>query len=126
MRVESVVNSARSAAVYAAEISGTDKKARRTAASRVFDEEQLWQARLIRCICGNPFRPASFDRRWRTSDVVGLARAIYEDKALDRLPVLADALMDAGCEDEQVVSHCRCDGPHARGCWVVDLIMGNG
>jgi hypothetical protein len=78
----------------------------------------------IRDIFGNPFRPVAFDPRWRTSDVVGLARSIYEDRAFDRLPVLADALMDAGCADDQVLGHCRGAGPHVRGCWVVDLVLG--
>jgi hypothetical protein len=81
-------------------------------------------ANILRDIFGNPFRPVAFDPRWRTSDVVGLARAIYDDKAFERMPIMADALMDAGCEDEQVISHCRSDGPHVRGCWVVDLILG--
>jgi hypothetical protein len=79
---------------------------------------------LIRCIFGNPFRPVAFDSRWRTEDVLGLARGIYEDRAFDRLPLLADALMDAGCDDQQVLGHCRSEGPHARGCWVVDLALG--
>ena len=86
--------------------------------------EDQAQAALLRDIFGNPFRPVAFDPRWRTSDTLGLARAIYEDRAFDRLPVLADALMDAGCADEQVLEHCRSDGPHARGCWVVDLVLG--
>jgi hypothetical protein len=81
-------------------------------------------ADLARCVFGNPFRPVVFDSRWRTDDSLGLARAIYEDRAFDRLPLLADALMDAGCADEQVLAHCRSDGPHARGCWVVDLVLG--
>ena len=75
-------------------------------------------------IFGNPFRPVAFDPRWRTADTVALARGIYDDRAFDRLPLLADALMDAGCADEQVLGHCRSDGPHARGCWVVDLVLG--
>lgn len=75
-------------------------------------------------VFGDPFRPVTFDPRWRTSDVVGLATAIYEDKAFERMPVLADALMDAGCEDEQVLGHCRGEGPHVRGCWVVDMVLG--
>jgi hypothetical protein len=79
---------------------------------------------LIRDLFANPFRPVAFDPRWRTSDVVGLARAIYDDRAFDRLPILADALMDAGCDDEQILAHCRSDGPHVRGCWVVDLVLG--
>jgi hypothetical protein len=82
------------------------------------------QAGLVRDLLGNPFRPVAFDSRWRSADVVGLARGIYEYRAFDRLPLLADALMDAGCSDEQVIGHCRSDGPHARGCWVVDLVLG--
>jgi hypothetical protein len=79
---------------------------------------------LLRDIFGNPFRPVSFDPRWRTADTLGLARGIYEDRAFDRLPLLADALMDAGCADEQVIGHCRSEGAHVRGCWVVDLVLG--
>jgi hypothetical protein len=82
------------------------------------------QSRLLRDIFGNPFRPVAFDPRWRTADVTDLARAIYADRVFDRMPVLADALMDAGCEDEQVIGHCRGPGPHVRGCWVVDLVLG--
>jgi hypothetical protein len=79
--------------------------------------------RLTHDIFGNPFRPVDFDPHWRTSDVVGLARAIYEHRAFDRMPILADALMDAGCADEQILDHCRGDGPHVRGCWVVDSVL---
>ena len=82
------------------------------------------QAELVREVVGNPFRPAALDPRWRTADVVGLARGIYEDRAFDRLPLLADALMDAESDDEDILSHCRAAGPHVRGCWVVDLVLG--
>jgi hypothetical protein len=75
-------------------------------------------------IVGNPYRPVVFDASWRTSDTIGLARGIYDERAFDRLPILADALMDAGCEDEQIVAHCRSEGMHVRGCWVVDLVLG--
>ena len=80
---------------------------------------------ISRDIFGNPFRPVNFDPRWRTSDTIGLARAIYDERAFDRLPILADALMDAGCEDEQIIAHCRSEGPHVLGCWAVDLVLGN-
>jgi hypothetical protein len=83
----------------------------------------LQNAKVVRCVYGNPFRPARFDPKWRTADVQALARAIYDDRAFERTPILADALMDAGCEDEQVISHCRGDGPHVQGCWVVDLVL---
>jgi hypothetical protein len=86
-------------------------------------EEVHAQSNLLRDIFGNPFRPVSFDPCWRSADAVGVARGIYEDRAFDRLPLLADALMDAGCDDEQVIGHCRGDGPHVRGCWVVDMVL---
>jgi hypothetical protein len=82
------------------------------------------QCELLRDIFGNPFRQVAFDPRWRTSDSVGVARGIYEDRAFERMPILADALMDAGCDDEQVLVHCRGAGPHVRGCWAVDLVLG--
>jgi hypothetical protein len=81
---------------------------------------------LIRDLFGNPFRPVDFDFRWRTADTTGLATAIYEDRAYDRLPLLSDALMDAGCDDADILAHCRSDGFHVRGCWVVDLVLGKG
>jgi hypothetical protein len=81
-------------------------------------------SRLVLCIFGNPFRPASFRSEWRTSTVLGLAESIYAWRAFDRLPILADALEDAGCDDKDMLTHCRTDPEHARGCWVVDLILG--
>jgi hypothetical protein len=88
-----------------------------------FPEYQA-QARFLRDIFGNPLRLVQFDPQWRTANVVDLARTIYEERAFERLPILADALMDAGCADEQVLQHCRSEGPHVRGCWVVDLVLG--
>jgi hypothetical protein len=82
------------------------------------------QAGLVREVVGNPFRPVAFDPRWRTEDALGLARGIYEDRAFDRLPLLADALMDAGCDTRDILEHCRSEGPHVRGCWVIDLVLG--
>ncbi len=83
------------------------------------------QAGLLRCVFGNPFRTVAFDPRWRSADVLRLARGVYEDRAFDRLPLLADALMDAGCDSEAILAHCRGEGPHVRGCWVVDLVLGS-
>jgi hypothetical protein len=71
---------------------------------------------------GRPFPAVEPD--WRTSTVVALAAGIDADRAFDRLPVLADALEDAGCTHPDVLGHLRDPGPHARGCWVVDLILG--
>jgi hypothetical protein len=82
------------------------------------------QAVLIREVFGNPFVTSEFEARWRTSNVVDLARTIYEERVFDRMPILADALMDAGCADESILDHCREPRSHVRGCWVVDLILG--
>jgi hypothetical protein len=82
------------------------------------------QAELLRCIAGNPSRPAADDPAWLTSTSASLARAIYAERAFDRLPILADALEEAGCDDADVLAHCRGDGPHARGCWALDLVLG--
>jgi hypothetical protein len=79
---------------------------------------------IARDTFGNPFRPVAVDPGWLTSTVVDLARGIYADRAFDRLPILADALQDAGCENPDVLDHCRGPGPHVRGCWVVDLVLG--
>jgi hypothetical protein len=79
---------------------------------------------ILRDIFGNPFRPVAVDPSWLTSTVVALAEGIYQERAFDRLPILADALQDAGCDSDDVLSHCRSDGPHVRGCWVVDLLTG--
>jgi hypothetical protein len=78
---------------------------------------------LIHDVIGNPFRPAALDPAWRTETVLALATGIYEDRAFDRMPILADALQDAGCDNEDVLGHCRGPGPHVRGCWVVDLVL---
>ena len=81
-------------------------------------------AEHLRCLFGNPFRPATFDPTRRTSDALALARGIYEKKAFDRMPILADALQDAGCDNPDILDHCRdANQPHVRGCWVVDLVL---
>jgi hypothetical protein len=79
---------------------------------------------LMRDVLFDLGQPVKVSNRWRTADVMGVARGIAEDAAFDRLPVLADALMDAGCEEESIIGHCRIDGPHVPGCWVVDRILG--
>jgi hypothetical protein len=75
-------------------------------------------------ITGNPFRPVAFSPEWRTDTAVALARQMYESREFGAMPILADALQDAGCDNEDVLNHCRGDGPHVRGCWVVDLVLG--
>ena len=90
-------------------------------AARIAERER--QAFLLRDIFGNPFRPVSFLPEWRTSTVLSLAQGIYSDRAFDRMPILADALQDSGCDNEDILNHCRGPGPHCRGCWVCDLCL---
>jgi hypothetical protein len=94
--------------------------------------ERAAQAALLRCVFGNPFRPVALDSDWRVPAVVALAQGAYKERQLpagtldpQRLAVLADALEEAGA-DVAVVAHLRSDGPHVRGCHVVDLILGKG
>ena len=77
---------------------------------------------LVLCVFGNPFRPVALDPSWLTPTVLALAKGIYAERAFDRLPSLADALQDAGCENPEVLDHCRGPVPHVRGCFVVDLL----
>ena len=72
----------------------------------------------------NPFLPLTWNPEWFSSTVRTLAANMYDTRDFSAMPILADALQDAGCEDEQVLSHCRATKPHARGCWVVDAILG--
>ncbi|OAI40994.1 hypothetical protein AYO40_00500 [Planctomycetaceae bacterium SCGC AG-212-D15] len=89
------------------------------------------QVALTRDIFGNPFHPISLDPTWLTSTVVRLAQAIYEERELPsghldqgRLGILADALEEVGCTQREILEHCRSEGPHVRGCWVIDLLLG--
>ena len=75
---------------------------------------------------GNPFRRVPFDPLWRSSTAVALAAGVYADRAFDRLPILADALEDAGCDAAELLAHLRGDGPHVRGCWALDLVLRKG
>jgi hypothetical protein len=91
------------------------------------------QCNLLRCIVGSPFRAVNFSAAWQTATVRGLAEAAYSTRTtpagtLDRtrLAVLADALEEAGCDSNDVLGHLRGPGPHVRGCWVVDLVLGKG
>jgi hypothetical protein len=88
--------------------------------------ERAAQAELLRCVLGNPFRPVRIDPAWRTPAVLELAQAVYDARACERLPELADALQAAGCTDADVLEHCRSPGPHVLGCWAVDLVLAKG
>ena len=84
---------------------------------------------LLRDIVGNPFRPAAVDPtvlRWHGDAAARLAGAVYAEGAFDRLPVLADMLEQAGCADAGLLGHLRAPGPHVRGCWALDLVLGKG
>ena len=86
--------------------------------------EQTVQCCLIRDIFGNPFHPTPVDPAWSLPRNKGLAEAIYDEENFEGLTILADALEDAGCNDAEILDHCRGHGPHVRGCWVVDLVLG--
>jgi hypothetical protein len=105
------------------------KEEARAAGDRAAADEGRVQCGLLRDLVGNPFRPFAPDPAWRTWNdgaVPELARAIYDGRAFDRLPVLADSLEDAGCNDAAILAHCRGGGEHVRGCWVVDVLTGRG
>ena len=89
-----------------------------------FRAEQAAQAALLRDIFGNPFRPVTFDPAWRTETAVGLALRMYDERDFAAMPILADALQEAGCDSQDILTHCREPGVHVRGCWVVDLVLG--
>ncbi len=116
----------RSVAIEAAlQVSSKAKAA--SADSNAYAVAGAAQAELLREIFGNPFQHVQPTKAWSTPDsnpVVRLARAIYEDRAFDGLPALAEALERQGYRDPDVLGHCRRPGGHVRGCWVVDLILG--
>jgi hypothetical protein len=93
--------------------------------------ERKQLARVLRELVGNAFNPPRFEPAWRTDTVVALARGIFDERAFDRMPILADALLDADCDEEAVLRHCRGtelgvkeQPQHIRGCWVIELILG--
>ena len=88
-------------------------------------EEQIAQSDLLRDIVRNPFRLRAFAPSWRTDTVSPSPAQMYESRDFSAMPILADALQDAGCDSADVLDHCRGPGPHVRGCWVVDLVLGN-
>lgn len=86
--------------------------------------EKAAQANLLRDIFGNPFRPVELAPHWRTADAVAIARQMYEDRDFTASSILADALEDAGCTGYDLLGHLRGPGPHGRGCWAVDWVLG--
>jgi hypothetical protein len=91
------------------------------------------QVLLAREVFANPFRPVRFEHAWRSPAALTVAQAAYDERILPpgeldpaRLAVLADALEEAGCTDAPILAHLRGPGPHVRGCWALDLILGKG
>jgi hypothetical protein len=85
-----------------------------------------FQAALLRDLF-HPFGPVTLAPGWLTADsgaARNLAAAIYAERAFERLPILADALEDAGCADPDLIGHLRGPGPHVLGCWALDLVLG--
>ena len=87
------------------------------------------QVALLRDIFGNPFRPVALDPAWLSWHdglLVSMAKRMYDSRDFADQPVLADALEEAGCQDQDILGHCRSGGEHVRGCWVLDRLLGKG
>jgi hypothetical protein len=121
-----VMNSAvmaQQCAVHAAELNAA--RGRDSVNQEVAQGERRGQVALLLDVFGNPFRPSLLPaavRAWNDGTVGKLAQSLYNERAYDRLGVLADALTDAGCADDVLLSHLRSAGPHVRGCWALDLV----
>jgi hypothetical protein len=90
------------------------------------ETESPAQSVLLRDVFGNLFHPTALNPDWvgwNGGSLRMLAQAIYEERAFDGMPILADALEDAGCDNADILDHCRGPGPHVRGCWVLDLLL---
>ena len=103
--------------------------------NKVLREEDTALSLLLRDIVGSlPFRLITIDPAiltWHECTIPRPAQAIYEERQMPagtfdpvRMNILADALLDAGCDNEDLIHHCRCNQSHVRGCWVVDLLLG--
>jgi hypothetical protein len=131
--IKRMLSSLQSAAGYVAVHSEASLAGPRQAAAwhAARNAEGASQAALLRDVLGNPFHPVTVYPAWQMSTVLALAQAAYDERELPagsldttRLAVLADALEDAGCTDADVLDHLRGPGPHVRGCWAVDLLLG--
>jgi hypothetical protein len=97
-----------------------DEAAERAAIAAAYDAD------MLRHICGNPFRRVSIDPAWlvwNDGSVAKMAQSIYEDRLFEDMPILADALEQAGCDNADLLDHCRAPGVHMRGCWLLDLLL---
>ncbi|WP_315854118.1 hypothetical protein [Gemmata palustris] len=86
--------------------------------------DPIFSPAVARDVLGNPFRSVAVDPSWLTTNVLTLAAQVYASRDFSAMPILADALQDAGCNSAEILDHCRAPGPHVRGCWVVDLLLG--
>jgi hypothetical protein len=120
--LQAILLSARQNVSYA-DIPGFDSQRAEVEAQR----GELWdQCALLRHLVGNPFHPAAVDPgwlRWNNGTIAKMAILIYNENRFDDLPFLADALQDAGCDNEEILTHCRMPMEHPRGCWVVDGLL---
>jgi hypothetical protein len=82
------------------------------------------QTTSLRDIFGNPFQLVVFSQAWGTDTALSLARTMYEPRDFTAMPILADALQEAGCDSDDILNHCRSDGVPVRGCWAFDLVLG--
>jgi hypothetical protein len=92
----------------------------------VAHREKGFQADLLREIAAPLFEPIAFNVRWRLwsdATIVRLAQGIYDERAFDQMPILGDALEEAGCADATILEHCRQSAGHVPGCWLLDLIL---
>src|SRR5262245_38096778 len=92
----------------------------------LFSRERARQAELLREIAGNPFQAVGMPSgllAWENGTIARMAQSIYETNRFGDLPILADALEDAGCSDAEILSHCRVATEHVRGCWMIDAIL---
>ncbi len=119
-RIAAEVSTCATFAIYSVQDDGVDPR-----------DERVEQVSLLRDLFGNPFRPVTVSPAWQTPQLVALAQAAYEERELPagtldpaRLAVLADALEEAGCTDADILNHLGGPGPHVRGCWAVDLLLG--
>jgi hypothetical protein len=82
------------------------------------------RARILRCLLGNPFRPIASRVVEYPTHLVAWAHGIYDERAFDEMPILGDALDEAGCTDQPLLDHLRDPGVHVRGCWAIDRLTG--
>jgi hypothetical protein len=104
---------------------GADDAAAKAAKAEAMKAEEAFQAALVLDIFGNAVgKRRKFKMDWRTDRTLAVAGEMYESHEFAAMPTLADALQKAGCRDKQILAHCRGAGPHVRGCWVIDLVLG--